>query len=91
LSALADSQKHPQVGEGALRTIGFLSGLFVAHVQYNRIVGIVVRLALARDRRVDDYLLRLRRQSPLPLSISREECVVLDSGIHPKNVESGIA
>jgi hypothetical protein len=31
-----------------LRIIGFLSGLFVADVQYNRIVGIVIRLALAR-------------------------------------------
>jgi hypothetical protein len=29
--------------------IGFLSGLFVADVQYNRIVGIVGRLALVRD------------------------------------------
>jgi hypothetical protein len=28
--------------------IGFLSGLFVADVQYNRIVGIVIRLVLAR-------------------------------------------
>jgi len=32
-----------------LRVIGFLSGLFVAGVQSNRIVEIVVRLALARD------------------------------------------
>ena len=34
---------------GALRIIGFLSGLFVADMQYNRIVGIVIRLALERD------------------------------------------
>ena len=32
-----------------MRIIGFLSGLFVAEVQYNRIIGIVIRLALARD------------------------------------------
>ena len=46
-SAMADSQKHRQ--GGALRIIGFLSGLFVADVQYNGIAGIVVRLALVRD------------------------------------------
>jgi hypothetical protein len=32
-----------------LRVIGFLSGLFVADVQYSRIVGIVIRLAVTRD------------------------------------------
>jgi hypothetical protein len=32
-----------------LRIIDFLSGLFVADVHYNRIVGIVIRLSLARD------------------------------------------
>jgi hypothetical protein len=42
---MADSQKPRQVGE----SIGFLSVLFAAGVQYNRIVGIVVRSALARD------------------------------------------
>ena len=46
---MAESQKASPGTGGALRIIVFLSGLFVADLQYNRIARIVIRLALAGD------------------------------------------
>jgi hypothetical protein len=49
LSAMTNSQKRRQVGEGHWGSLVFLSGLFAENVQDSRTVGIVVRFALARD------------------------------------------